>query len=621
MPVELDKIDDIIAQYTHNKSSTAEKSKSDSTSALAINAGQVLTVRSNVEGGQIRQLFTGLRKQPTNNVKLEEIDIRRLPSGFDVVDATAFDDGQQTARKDRRTFGEVFRQQRNARQLELPTSSRASQSHLLRFTKPFEDPVLIPKDDYRLAALGAGSWLEYSAPDSDQTKPASHKPETTIKDAEALFTAVFSSFAPSEDNTTAIIPRLDRSRLWYRKRGSAALRKIVPDSFVEVAPEPTDYPEIDDDFQQLIDEYVPLIAEEAQSTAKDEADGGDSLLDEVSELLQSLASYQSMRDLDKNRVPNTPVKPSSPEMDTFELLRQQLQTLVAILPPFAVAKLDGDQLQTLNISTKILLQTPDIPGTAQPDEGTIHRLRQVQAQQTAASRPIVPPPVRNSYTNTGTPAATYNAQARNYNANTTQTPSMPGYAQRGVQMYNTPRPSIPAAPSFNRTPAYPRAQQPYPGATIQQYQRLQNGYGPTQNNTQYGRSASPAKPMSNGQSYNQQTPQPPAIQPQRNQYSTPAPNVQLLQGAYAQANAHATIQQVKAAAQMQAQHSQSQSPQPQPIQLAQQRQASGTPQPQSMQGMQNSNNAAVNGMPVGAQDYQQRQTLTPQPVRSTLAEA
>jgi len=312
---------------------------------------------------------------------------------------------------------------------------------------------------------------------------------------------------------------------------------------------------------------------------------------------------------------DAPLKPTGPEADTFELLRQQLSILVAALPPFAVAKLDGDQLQALQISTHILVQTPEIVGVGQPDEGTLQRQREALAQQAAMARPAVPPPVRNSYTST-TPAASYSNQNRSYSGNTTQAPSMPGYAQRNAQMYNTPRPNVPAvAAPYPQTPSYQRPTQPYPGATIQQYQRMQNGYGQTaqtpyqqrpaqapyqapsqiQNTTQYGSSASPAKPMVNGQVYTPQTAQQAIVQPPRNQYSTPIPSTSLLQGPYAQANSHATIQQIKAAqqaGQMNVKPSQSQSPQPQAmqgvqptstslLQAQQQRQTSGTPQPRS----------------------------------------
>lgn len=578
-------------------------------------AGQVMTVRSVVDAGAPKQLFTGLRIQPPSNIKAEEIDARNLPSGLDIVDAMAVDTTRKPTTKESRTFGDVFRQIRNNRQLEPPRSSRGTQSIHLRFEKPFESSTNINKDDYRLAALSAGSWLEYATSTSGLGRPPTQHVRSFKQDPDALFKASFSSFAPSEDNTNAIVPRAERSRQWYQKYGAHALRRIMTNNNQPEAATASVYPEIDDNYQQLIEDFEPDTIRDTKLQTPDSANDGKEVLDEVSELLQALSSYQHIRDLEKNRIHSTQVKPTGPETDTFDLLRQQLSILVATLPPFAVAKLDGDQLKALGISTNILLQAPEIAGVGQPDEGTLQRQREALSQQAAMARSVNPPPVRNSYTPT-TVAPSYNNQARSYSGNATQTPSMPGYAQRNAQMYNSPRANVPAsAASYSQTPSYQRPAQPFPGATIQQYQRMQNGYGQNmqtpyqprpaqapyqaqgqmQNNMQYGRSTSPAKPVVNGQIYKPQTAQQQTAQAQRSQYSTPTSSTSLLQGPYAQANSHATIQQIKAAqqaGQMQAQPSQSQSPQPQAmqgvqhtnamaVQAQQQRQASGTPQPAS----------------------------------------
>ncbi|KAK5082032.1 hypothetical protein LTR05_007174 [Lithohypha guttulata] len=628
---QLDRIDDVVAQYTRGSLRPSPSSQG----TLLTRAGQVLTVRSNVEGGAVKQLFTGLRIQPSSNVRQQEIDLKKLPSGFDIVEAATVDPGHLSAQTVARTFGEVFQQQRNARQLESPKPSRYTHTSTLKFTKPFENVTTTSKDDYRATPLTAGSWLEYSNNETNVTKPPSRRNKIN-DDPEALFNTVFSSFAPSEDNTTAIIPRSDRGRLWYRKHGQQAMQRIIPLPGKHNSLSSSDYPHIDDDFQQVIDDYVPVSIQDAQPDAEEHTQDADDMLNEVSDLLQTLSSCQNLRDLDKSGTTDHSNKPDSLELDTFDLLRQQLKILVASLPPFAVAKLDGEQLKALNVSTNIIVRTPDVSGTAQPDEGTLHRQRVAQSQQIAATRATNPTPARASYTGPA-PNTGYNTQARSYGTSATQPPTLPGYAQRNVQMYNTPRPNVATAP-YTQTPAFNRPQQPYPGATIQQYQRLQNGYGQAQNNAQYNRSASPAKPLVNGHSYAQQTVQPPNIQPQRNQYSTPAQsNPNLLQGAYAQANTHATIQQIKAAQQQgQNQYTGSQSPQPQSVQhIQQQRQASGTPQPQqnaqsyiqnqSVQATQPGQSVvtnAANGLAAyTTQAAQQRTTVTPQPTPAAPAQA
>ena len=600
---EIAAIETIIAQYFHASPSTTPTSSH--------TAAQVLTVRSSVDGGLPKQLFTGLRLPSVHHEPIPDSDIKKLPNGFDVVEAVSCPDTPNNHTQETRTFGQVFRQTRNTRPLDLPKPAKSSQAIHLRFSQPLES-LSSSKDDYRSAALTSGSWLQYTAPPSDKNANLSDK------DVESLFNSSFTSFAPAEDNTMAIVPRSTRAQLWYRKHGTVAMRKILPIVPLDEDKTVSIYPDIDDDFQQVIQDYLPTNSSEIQHLQSSEDKDADELLEEVSSLLQSLASYQSIRDLDPVSTSRSRVEPEKDEFDIFEMLRLQLMTLIAALPPFALAKLDGQQLGALNLSTKILLRTPDIAGTGQPDDGTLHRQRVTQAQQAALNRPPNPTPIRNSYANI--PPSNYNPQMRSYVHPSTQTPSMPGYAQRNSQMYNTPRANVTPNANYNQTSNYSRNQQPYPGATIQQYQRMQNGYTPNsqaqfqqkvvQNPQTHVRSASPAKPLLNGQVSSQSQ----NLYPQRNQQAVASNSTSLLHGPYAQANAHATIQQLKA-------HQQSQSPQPQI--MTNQRQASGTPQPQPQSQAQVSNlglpQTPVNGVSSqaamdAANGLQQKTALTPQPV-------
>jgi hypothetical protein len=115
----------------------------------------------------------------------------------------------------------------------------------------------------------------------------------------------------------------------------------------------------------------------------------DDVLADISELLETLHSYQQIRSLD-SRAALGVSKPSSAEFDSYELLRSQLAILIATLPPFAVAKLDGDKLEKLNVGTKIIVDTVDYRGTAQPDEYTLSRYRAAQSANTPAARPQMP---------------------------------------------------------------------------------------------------------------------------------------------------------------------------------------------------------------------------------------
>lgn len=574
---DIEKVERTIARYAARSSAAPRSPKA----AAAPSAGQVLTVRSNVEGGGVRQLFSGLRVTSSADRDLGEIDLRKLPNGFDITEATILDAHQLTTSRDARTFGDVFAQQKNIRPLEKPMPTTGTQSMKLVFQQPFENALTRNKDDYRAAHVTAGTWLTYPASETDFDVRPGMKPKTN--DFDSLFNVVFSSFAPSEDNTMAIIPRSDRARLWYMRHGTRSLGRIIPQSSHFNAFSTSDYPQIGDDFQDVIDRFEPVSVEDAQGSSGECCKGNSDVLEEIMELLQTLASQQRIRlqNYQDNVDRVIPDKPDHAENDVFELLRKQLQILVASLPPFAIAKLDGEQLKELNISTALIMHVPDVAGTAQPDEGTLQKQRLAVAQQATLKRPS-PAPVRNSY-NAPTPAQSYNSQVRNYVATTTQTPSMPGYAQRNAQSYSTPRPNAVA----NYQPqAYGRTQQPYPGATIQQYQRLQNGISQT---------ASPAKPVTNGQPY-----------PQR---PTAA---QLLQNLGSN-DANATVQQMKAAQQQSIGTHTSQPSYNANAQL--QRQASGTPQPQGhpyMQVRQPANTATaapgqLNGLAL------QRASATPQP--------
>lgn len=545
--------------------------------STVLGAGQVLTVRSTVPGGQAKQLFTGLRKKPTDGIKVEAIDIRKLPNGFDVVNAN-FSAPAKSDNDTPRTFAQVFGQTKNVRDLELPKKYSKQQGNKLFFENPLEHVSVSDKDDFRHASLSAGSWLDYSTASSDPTNTAKTAPKEQ-QDVDALFRSAFSSFAPAQDNTNATISTAHRSRRWYRRHGFDAMRKIF--SISDVEPDQSEYPDIGDDFQQVIDDLGPSTPEDANLETNQDDDSND-VIAEISDLLQTLSSYQEIRDLERDRSKDSASKPSEPEVEVYDLLKQQLKLLVGSLPPFAVAKLDGKQLEQLNISTNIIVSTPDIAGTGQPDEGTLSRQRQALAQQAALARPVPAQSYRGGYA--ASPAASYTAQNRNYSA--TQTPSMPGYAQRNAQTYSTPRPPLSNVP--NQQTAYQRSQ-PLPNATIQQWQRMQNGTlspnqtpyqqrtGQTQPQTaqstpRYAQGTTPAKPTTNGQHTNSaQTYQP------RTPFNPAAGNAALLQGSYAQANAHATIQQIKAAqaGNVTTRSSVSQSPQP----------GTGTPQPAALNGV------------------------------------
>jgi hypothetical protein len=364
----------------------------------------------------------------------------------------------------------------------------------------------------------------------------------------ALFQAAYSSFAPTVDNSAAIIPENTRSQFWWGRAGRKRFNSLLSSVLY---PEP----DLDGDFLARNQDSSPQEFEDVVQAFEPEdnpftepTDGNsaaesiqrdtDDILTEISELLETLSSYQRIRNLaltPRPAAPETPkattasTTPSNAEYDTYEMLRSQLILLVDSLPPFAVAKLNGDQLESLNVSTRLIIENYDYPGTMEADEQTLQKRRAVAAAAAAASRTAVAPAGRPGTYQTPSTTASYNRGA--YGANAArqpyQQPSRPAYGTAGTptQTYQTPRPSSSSSQRTN----YPQQYQPTTtpaynqGPNVQQFQRpMQNGYGsytgtpsqsgyaqrPTQpgyqqraqeNAQHYARSASPQKTVTNGQ--------------------------------------------------------------------------------------------------------------------------
>lgn len=595
---DVDVVSDLLSKYSDAKLDHALK-----ISGGRSRPSQVLTVHSHVQGGRAQQLYTGLQLRSVAGEKREEIDATKLPNGFDVVEAAFLDAAKPSANQTARTFGEVFRPGRKVKSLEKPVFHRGTGNTRLSFAKPYENLPTTNKDDYRCAILTTGHWLDYAAPGVRTG---------SSDEADALFSRAFSSFAPTVDNSGSVVAHTSKSRQWYRKSGQHRLYTALP----------TPHEDLDFDESVYLDWNEPEemstepVIRDAELEIPKVQDEDTDFVTELSELLQTLSSYQRLREVNINTPPDDIGNPSEPEQATYVLLRDQLKVLVAQLPPYLVSKLDGDQLAELNISTSIQLSMPEYSGTGQPDDYTLEEQRRILRQNTASVRPAaaVQAPTRNSYMGTTTPAGGYGAPARQYGTTGTATPSMPGYAQRAAQqqMYGTPKPNaVPPANNYVHTPVY-QNRQPFPNATIQQFQRYQqNGMvtPPTQSSqTPYSQQRTQAPTSfqpSTHSNYSQQPPAPQYGRPsnpqplanghiQHQQRQAYTPNTMYPSTANLTGNPNATIQQVKAA-QAQAQ-----------AHLARTRQGSGTPQPKeilprpasAMSGI-STNSQTVNGARAG----------------------
>jgi hypothetical protein len=493
----------------------------------------VLTLTSQTDRGP-KNLYSGLQRRRKDVVadtttavakgsdKPPDLDPGGFPNGITVAQVLpSIVPDQATSAKQDRTFNDVFRPHRSLKALEPPRPSRnATRGSSLGWVNyeefaGSERPTAAYKSDYRYASLPTGSWLDYnsaealaaSAPDSKrrQRDRALSFGESRADVAEeiveheqartkALFQSAYSSFAPSFDNSAAVVPEKTRSQAWWNKIGQKRFQALLELQYPESALE--DPASVLNTMEQAEDDFEAAVVDFEEDEINNPSEGHeedanprevDEVLQEISDLLQTLSSYQRIRSLSKMN--SGPVMPTSAETDVYEILRSNLSILVQSLPPYAVAKLDGDQLEALNVSTIMVVETRDHVGTMELDENSLQRQRaSLAATHPASGRTSV------SSGAAGRPG-NYTAQAANYNQKPTyssapRTPHgnqprpMAAYGKTGTlqSQSHAARP----APMSAQRPGLP-GQRHYPSQTHPQrpnathFQRatsaLQNGYG------------------------------------------------------------------------------------------------------------------------------------------------
>ena len=543
---------------------------------------QFLFLWSTVNGAT-QVLFSGLQNQSqVEKVKsdglLGDVD-SALPKGFELGDFSTLGGEEGDSRKqEKRTFEKVFTTLRRLKTLDLPHQAkdvvRGNTLDFIPYSSRIEN-LPVNKHDYKYARLPTGSWLSYRQ--SSQTPRLAH--QTSIgadfkaaltannvrqgKDIneEELFSSVYSSFAPNSDNAYSLVANEDWNRQWWSHHGEQKLNRLFRPINEGLSVE-SGGPESSDEFADMVANFEPQDTAEVNESLSTDKEI-DALLEEVSDMIETLSSYQRNRSLDivaSGKVQ----KPDKPEFDTFEMLRNQLTILIASLPPFAVAKLNGDQLEELNISTRLVVEVPDYPGSGQPDDYLLRREKVAQQATQAASRPTATPhPVRPNYSSVQANTASYNSQLRKYNS----VPAAAAYGMRAAQSYNTP---TTARPTYSQTPTFqaPTTNPAYSAnrPTIQQFQRptIQNSYG------SYG-SSTPLQP-SQQQS---QTQTPGTLRPTQAGYQQRAQDAALLARSASPQNPQSLVNGAgQQYTQRPPQQSQSQTA---AQQLAYARQSSGTP--------------------------------------------
>ncbi|KAH8643751.1 hypothetical protein IG631_01214 [Alternaria alternata] len=562
-----------------------------------------------------KQLFSSLQQPqkipPTDGIStldtavkvtlpLRETNLPNLISTTEVYPLPDPDNKKKIA-----TIGEVFRAPPHLPQISPPKSARPTTSKgnsTITFAhQEAPKPRRKGSQSYAHQNLSSGFWLGYGGVDmpKDQTSPtakqksrqralsmgeAQQPPSEAILVAvqqakeDALFRSAYSSFAPTRDDSSAIIPEETKNMVWWQRVGEKRFNDMFPIDPALLDPEEakralangtTDEDEL---FKEAVENFTPIEGDELPGMEEktEEEKDTDEVLKEISELLETLASYQRIRNLSLTTNPRTPVvqnaslatlagspsTPSSEEFDVYQILKSQLTLLISQLPPYAVAKLNGDQMDELNISRTILFDAKEYKGVLEEDQ--LSKLAKTPGMTTATPATLAR---TGSGTNAHYPAASHqysrpgqsvpqsgarpvytqpqslhrsssmHLQRSPSNAAQTFQPGGAPYAPNARSGYSatpsysqqTPRPSYGTTPSGQYFPQ--RSAQPsgYSGATGSQYYNStpaqgQNRYAAQQNQGNFYPRSQNAAPLYNGS----QAPPPHNVSPMKGAPPTPS---------------------------------------------------------------------------------------------------
>lgn len=490
-----------------------------------------------------KQLFSSLQKlndTESASDKPATFPEDRLPNGITTTRAIPFN--LEMAERPVKTFGEVFAPRSTLAQLEPPRRGRAwARDQSSTWVDSFDaitnyDAILGQKHHHSFVKLPSGHWLHYGGDSASPSYWNRREEQNRLEETEAstrnaqsarntnedtaLLYGAYSSFAPSFDSSHAMIQSDAKNSMWWAKRGSRRFNTMLALHKATRLDEDQTLTELD---ETTLEEDVKSFIEKGSLEAKSEETGEtaledkdvDALLQDISELLQTLDSFRRNRNLElpsqgeskTDDKAGTPSSPSAAELATYETLKSGLAAIISNLPPYAVAKLNGDQLAELNISQKILVEMPTYNGTMEEDDYSLLQRR------LAATAPAATP------SRTGSYQATSGYNQRMYPTNTrpqqpaagpqgyyqgrpsSSTPYTPG-ASTPQQNYAGLRPQVSPSQRPSNIPAYSPGQYQPPRATPNNYGPYSGQSAPSpgpgyQQNPAYaaGRSASPQKPQ------------------------------------------------------------------------------------------------------------------------------
>ncbi|PHH52847.1 hypothetical protein CFIMG_002281RA [Ceratocystis fimbriata CBS 114723] len=531
-----------------------------------------------------RQLFSSLSKDPDF-----EFDDQLLPENFrklglpDGLSASQIHYASRVM-EDRRpgTIGDVFPRSKKFIPLPMPQKITPARGNVLVPQMPdaFEGAPYV-SNYYFIQNLPTGHFLNYSntGPSlavTPELQKSSNPEDPSVAEMETMFRSAFSSFAPCRDDSTALVPSSFVGRMWWNRVGCDEFNNMV-DSYLEgdKKAESEDHPMSDDIDLSVIDKALengdekmldPSLEDIMKPKKKDPKEQEvEELLEEVSDLILTLASYQRLRN---SAAPKNPAEAQAPdaltiaesavpteaEAHTYEALKAQLSLIISMLPPYAVSKLKGDQLEDLMISTKISQYSTPRGGSVSGQQMQYYGGRPPTTQQTPVPVPRqgsvqhIPSPVPQHRSATMSPVPPQQAQqmpqayrqqpqpqAFSPYANQlakTQTPyghqAMPQFANAGPRPPQQPPAGYSAdspnarfrQPSFSQPGFHPQQQVP-PSQQQQPQPQPQQQYYP--NGVAPPRTASPQIPPGHVQPPPQYAPNQYATQQQQQQRFAPTP--------------------------------------------------------------------------------------------------
>ncbi|KAL8785728.1 MAG: hypothetical protein Q9213_003195 [Squamulea squamosa] len=559
------------------------------------NYSSVLTLFGGSGGGsgQPKQLFSSLKDIQVG--RKGEVDGQKsrcseagLPNGISLTKIVPVHSEGDREKNEIPTIGKLFAPPPSVQPLNPPRQSRhtATRSSSVNWYNPAE--LTTPsrphrRDSYSTQPLTTGQWLTYNVMPStkDLSTPESKRkqrdralsfgePQNELSEQtralhrqakeDALFRSVYSSFAPDQDNAGALVPQQSKNRLWWKRIGeqryyNAMLSTQQSSSYASNDPPSIDSAQLLEDEQGMsleeavkswVPEEAPIDFSAAQRTTGDDdtSKGMDDVLNDISELLETLNSYQDVRNLSLannartttglnaqlSAMTGSPASPSPEETEIYNMLKSQLSIMISMLPPYALSKLDGQKLGKLNINTKIQVETKNYQGSLEEDEiSTRGRLPTLSAAASYPSRTssaaagLAP---RNNYLGaTNTPAAHSNRPSHlpqtvparatapsSYLPNqqySTRPPSANQYfANNGRSSYTSQRPITSSTP--DRYP-YSGSQQYSQSSGRQPYTNGYNQYS-NPNGTTYGQGYTHSQQPSTGSRASQPT-YPPSSRP------------------------------------------------------------------------------------------------------------